>query len=256
MSTSTAIDIPFASADALHLHLAVGACRLLARPGDGPQWVAGSYDDPSNAVPMRITQENGTARLSQSFTWPGTWGSITQPPTFDLALGKGRPYALTVEGGAGDVVMDLGGLALSSLNVKFGAGKFELDFPAPNPHPMEQLTISTGAAGIFLKNLANANCTQITVEGGAASYELDFGGTLLRNTSVRINAAMSGVAVRVPATTAVKVVGDSVIGGLDVGDGFMKQEGAFWNMAALNGGQPLLSISASIVMGGVEIVQF
>jgi hypothetical protein len=55
---------------------------------------------------------------------------------------------------------------------------------------------------------------------------------------------------------AVKVVGDSVIGGLDVGDGFMKQEGAFWNMAALNGGQPLLSISASIVMGGVQVVQF
>lgn len=47
---------------------------------------------------------------------------------------------------------------------------------------------------------------------------------------------------------------DSVIGGLDVGDGFMKQEGAFWNMPALNGGSPLLSISTSIVMGGVQVV--
>jgi len=27
MSTTTAIDIPFAASDALHLHLAVGACR-------------------------------------------------------------------------------------------------------------------------------------------------------------------------------------------------------------------------------------
>jgi hypothetical protein len=60
---------------------------------------------------------------------------------------------------------------------------------------------------------------------------------------------VSGVVVRVPAATAAKVVG-----GLDVGDGFMKQEGAFWNKAALNGGRPLLSILASIVMGGVQVV--
>jgi hypothetical protein len=254
MSTTTAIDIPFAASDALHLHLAVGACRLLAKPGAGPQWVVGSYDDPSNAVPMRITQENGTARISQSFTWPGTWGSVTQPSTFDLALGKGRPYALTLEGGAGDVVLDLGGLPISRLTARFGAGKLELDFSVPNPQAMGQLSLSTGAAGIFLKNLANANCAQISVDGGAASYDLDFGGALLRDTSVRINAAMSGVAIRVPAATAVKVTGDSVIGGLDVGDGFMKQEGAFWNMAALNGGSPLLSIATSIVMGGVQVV--
>ena len=43
------------------------------------------------------------------------------------------------------------------------------------------------------------------------------------------------------------------MGGFEVGDGLMKKEGAFWNEAALKGGVPLLSINASVTMGGVEL---
>ena len=40
---------------------------------------------------------------------------------------------------------------------------------------------------------------------GAAGYELDFGGTLLRDAEAKIEAGLSGVEIKIPATTAAKL---------------------------------------------------
>lgn len=256
MTNSTPIDIPFPQAGELHLRLTVGACRLRIRPGDGPQWVAGAYADPSNAVPLRIEQSSsGEARISQTFDWPSSWGTLRQPPTFDLILGKGRPYSLTIEGGASEAELELGGLPLRRLTVKYGAGKQEIEFSAPNPEPMDQLTVACGAASLELEGLANANLAELTLEGGAASYELDFGGVLRRDAAVKINAAVSSVLLTVPASTAVKMSGEALMGSIDTGDGFMKKEGAWWNEAALAGQTPCITVNARMTMGSVRLEQ-
>jgi len=255
MTTPTPIDIPFLTADALELRLTVGACRLRIRPGDGPQWVAGTYDDPSNAVPLRIDLTDNTARISQSFDWPSTWGTLRQPPTFDLFLGKGRPYTLTIEGGASEAELELGGLPLRRLTVRYGAGKQEIEFSAPNPEAMDLLSVACGAASLEMEGLANANFAEMTLEGGAAGYELDFGGLLRRDALVKINAAVSSVELSVPASTAVKMSGEAVMGGIDTGDGFMKREGAWWNEAAVDGHTPCLTINARMTMGSVRLEQ-
>jgi len=256
VSNPTPIDIAFPDAQDLHLRLTVGACKLRVRPGDGPQWVAGAYDDPSNAVPLRIEQSSsGEARISQTFDWPNAWGTFRQPPTFDLFLGKGRPYKLTIEGGASEAELELGGLPLRRLTVKYGAGKQEIEFSAPNPEPMDQLVVACGAASLEFENLANANFAEMSLEGGAAGYELDFGGVLRRDASVKINAAVSSVELTVPANTAVKMSGEAIMGGVDTGDGFMKKEGAWWNEAALAGRTPVITITARITMGGVRLEQ-
>jgi hypothetical protein len=255
MTTATPIDIPFSEGTDLHLRLTVGACRLHIRPGDGPQWVAGTYDDPSNAVPLRIEQSGATVRISQTFDWPNSWGTFRQPPTFDLFLGKGRPYMLTIEGGASEAELELGGLPLRRLTVKYGAGRQEIEFSAPNPEPMDQLTVACGAASLEMEGLANANFAEMSLEGGAAGYELDFGGLLRRDAMVKINAAVSSVELKVPASTAVKMSGEAIMGGIDTGDGFMKREGAWWNEAALAGKTPCLTINARMTMGGVRLEQ-
>ena len=256
MTTATPVDIAFPEAADLHLRLTVGACRLRIRPGDGPQWVAGTYDDPSKAVPLRIDQSSsGEARISQTFDWPNTWGTLRQPPTFDLLLGKGRPYMLTIEGGASEAELELGGLPLRRLTVKYGAGKQEIEFSAPNPELMDQLSVACGAASLEMESLANANFAEMTLEGGAAGYELDFGGVLRRDAAVKINAAVSSVELTVPASTAVKMSGEAVMGGIDTGDGFMKREGAWWNEAALAGKTPCITISVRMTMGGVRLEQ-
>jgi hypothetical protein len=61
-----------------------------------------------------------------------------------------------------------------------GRRKVRARFSAPNPEPMHLLEVSSGAAGIELENLANANFSEMRLSGGAAGYEPDFGGMLSR----------------------------------------------------------------------------
>lgn len=255
----TEIAIPYPDATDLHLRISVGACRLEVRPGSGEMWVEGVYREPAGVLPVEIRQEGGSVKISQRRT-PSDFleaaGRMVQPgkvPVFDLTLGTARPFVLTVETGGSECILDLGGVPLSRLMVKQGAGKFSLDFSAPNPEPMSLLSLSAGAAGVEMDNLANANVAEMVVEGGAAGYRFDFGGNLQRDAHVGITTGAAAVEIRIPATTAAKIISESFLATLDIGDGFMKREGAFWTEAALEGKTPRLTIEGNVSLGTLRL---
>jgi len=252
--TITEINIPYPEAGDRHLRISVGACRLNVVPGEGDAWVSGTYQDPSGALPCQIVTEGGTVRITQIYNWAEMIGLWDRSPHFELALGKTRPFALTLEVGASESRLDLGGVPISRLVARQGAGKYAIDFSAPNPQPMSLLTLSAGAAGMEITNLANANCAELNLEGGAAAYIFDFGGTLQRDAHVRVATGLSSVEIRVPATTAAKIVSESLLGSLDAGAGFARQDGAFWTEAALAGATPLLSINTNVALGSLRLV--
>jgi len=137
--------------------------------------------------------------------------------------------------------------------VRQGAGKLELGFSVPNPEPMELLEVSSGAAGIELVNVANANLSEMRLSGGAAGHDLDFGGTLLRDAQVSIETGLSGVEVTVPSSTAAKLVAETTLGRVDVGAGSTKREGAFLTEGALSGEAPILAICAGVRRGSLRL---
>jgi hypothetical protein len=250
----TPIHIAYPSESSPHLRIALGACRFVARPGEGEEWVAGTYSDPTDRRPLRIVEEEAGVTITEaepSFERiQAVFGGV---PRYELEFGKGRPFALTIETGASDFDLDLGGVPLSRLMVRQGAGKFELGFPQPNPEPMELLEVSRGAAAIELGNLANANFSEMRLSGGAASYELDFGGALSRDAKVSIETGISGVVVSVPSSTAVRVSAETTLGSVDVGDGFTKREGTFSTESALSGDGPVLRIRAGVRLGSLQL---
>jgi hypothetical protein len=250
----TPINVDYPASDDLHLRIALGACRLEARPGEREAWVSGTCHDPTGNRPPRIVEEGGTVRITEvepSFERiPAVFGGV---PRYELEIGKGRPFALTIETGASDFEMDLGGVPLGRLMVRQGAGKFGLDFSAPNPEPMQLLEVSSGAAGIELENLANANFSEMRLSGGAAGYELDFGGTLSRDAQATLEAGLSGVEIKIPPSTAAKIVAETTLGSVDVGDGFTKSEGAFWTEAGAGGNEPILTIRAGVRLGSLQL---
>jgi hypothetical protein len=250
----TPIHLAYPAADNPHLRIALGACRLAAGPGESEEWVAGTYHDPTGKRPLRIVEEEAGATITEAEPSveriQAVFGRV---PRYELEFGKDEPFALTIETGASDFDLDLGGIPLSRLVVRQGAGKFELDFPRPNPEPMELLDVSSGAAGIELENLANANFSEMRLSGGAAGYELDFGGALTRDAGVSIETGLSGVEISVPGSTATRVTAEVTLGSVEVGDGFAKREGVFLTEAALVGNGPVLSIRAGVRLGSLQL---
>jgi hypothetical protein len=250
---STPVNIPFPPTGPYHLRVRVGACRLRIRGGAQDAWVSGVYNDPSGALPCRVTHEDGVMTISQDITPAELTKLFGNTPEFDLAFGAAQPYTLTIETGASEAIVDLGGLPLLRFSARQGAGKMTLDFSTPNPQAMEKLDIDAGAVDWTARNLANANFGALNVASGAASFHLDFGGVLRRDGQVKITTALCAVEVRVPAQTPVRIMPESVLGGVEVGDGFMKQSGAFCNMPALSGRTPALTIQASVTLGGLDL---
>ncbi len=157
-----------------------------------------------------ITRNGDTLTLEQN--QQNVSGIPTQNVVNDwnIKLG-GTPMNLNLQAGAYKGSVDLGGLRLRQLDVQDGASQATVKFSAPNPEPMDELSYKTGASNITLLNLANANFSQMTFQGGAGNYTLDFGGTLQRDATVSIRAGVSGLTIRVPASTAAQV---TVTGGL------------------------------------------
>lgn len=246
------ITVAFPETGDLHLKIQVGACRLRVRPGGGDHWVTGSYFHPSGLMPSKVEVGGGTVKISQEHDVTDV-KIVKGTPRFDLQLGNARPYALTLEVGASESSLDLGGLPLTDITLRHGAGKFDIDFSLPNPQEMKRLDVNAGAVGMDMKNLANANFAEMIVEGGAAAYKFDFGGTVSRDCTARISTGMSSVEIRVPAATAAKVNIKTVLGSLDIGDGYTKKEGGFWTEAAVAGKTPVLNVSASMSLGTLAI---
>jgi hypothetical protein len=252
--TETPIRVAYPATDNPHLRIALGACRFTAGPGGGEEWVAGTYHDPTDRRPLRILEEEAGATITEEQpSFERIRAAFGGVPRYELEFGKQSPFALTIETGASDFDLNLGGIPLSRLAVKQGAGKFELEFSLPNPEPMELFEVSTGAAEIELENLANANFSEMRLSGGAASYDLDFGGTLTRDAEVSIETGISGVVVSVPGSTAARVAAETTLGSVDVGDGFAKKEGAFFTEAALSGDGPVLRIRAGVRLGSLRL---
>jgi len=249
----TTINVAYPEADDLHLRIGVGACRLNIVPGDADAWVTGTYDDPTGKLPVKISQEGGIVRIGQERDWTAFFEMFGRAPAFDLALGTGRSFALTLETGASENQLDLGGIPISRLELKVGGGKIEIDFSAANPQEMSLIKLTGGAGGLEIDNLANANFTEMSADGGAASFEFDFGGDLRRDAHAKISTGVSSVEIQVPAATTAKISTESVLGELDVGDGFTKKEGSFWTEAALAGNLPVLTIQASISLGSLHL---
>jgi hypothetical protein len=252
----TEINVAYPAADNLDLRIALGACVVEARSGEAEGWIAGTCRDPTGKRAPIIRQEGQLVTITEEKPSyeriPAVFGGI---PRYELEFGKNkeRPFVLTIETGASEFDLDLGGVPLKALTVRQGPGRFNLDFSAPNPQSMSWLEISSGAASMELENLANANFARMRLSAGAASYELDFGGRLSQPAEVMVETGLSGVEIAVPGSTAAEIVAETTVGSVDVGDGFTKREGAFLTGAAMAGEQPLLTIRAGVRLGALQI---
>jgi len=249
------VHIPYPDAEELNLKIKVGGCRLVLRPGGDDAWIKGTYEDPTGQIPIKIVEEGGEVTITQESEIRDVFRLFGGVRTYDLKIGRKRSFRLSLETGASEVDLDLGGLPLRKLYFRHGAGKNRIDFSAPLSAELEEFDIASGAGMMEIKNIGNARLGEMEVEGGAALYRLDFGGELTRDAKVRVNTGVSTVEISVPSTTPARFEIEPLLGSMDIGDGFMKEKGGFLTRAAVNGKTPSFNVRVTVTMGLLKLAE-
>ena len=167
---------------------------------------------------------------------------------WDLKLGS-APMRLTVDAGAYEGNLDLGGLALQNLEVSDGAADVNLQFSQPNTVEMDTFRYKTGASNVELHDLANANFSNMNFKSGAGNYTLDFSGELKRDASVTIDAGLSSVKVIVPEGVNARVLYDGGLTNVDISGAWEKSV----NQYTQPGDGPRLTFNVNMGAGQLNL---
>ncbi len=167
---------------------------------------------------------------------------------WDLKLSN-TPLDLTVQAGAYEGNLELGGLALKSLTVRDGASHVDLSFLEPNQTEMSILRYETGASNVKLSGLANANFSTLTFSGGAGDYTLDFSGKLQRDAVVTIESGLGNLSLVIPENVNASVTVEGTAVNINHSSGWA-QNGQKYTQ---NSSGPTLTILVKMAAGNLVI---
>jgi hypothetical protein len=174
------------------------------------------------------------------------------PNTLTLALGRGVPLDLALEFGASEASLDLTGLTVERLAVKFGASDTHITFGAPNPARMRALTVSAGAGSLTIRGLGNANAPRVEITGVAAGLDLDLSGEWAHDMELDADVVLGGLVLRVPSDVGVRVVMRRDLLASVETPGLVRRDdvrvSANWDAAPRK-----LTLTARAILGGLEL---
>lgn len=169
----------------------------------------------------------------------------------ELALSPTVPMDLSLELGAVEAELDLGGMSLTSLEIKAGANATRVRFDSPNRVAMRALEVQAGAASVVLFNIANANAALLNVDAGVGSVELDFTGTWTSDLAASIDIAFGTLKLVVPRDVGVRLEVGKVLARVSSED-LASRDGALvsenWETARFK-----LTVRAKTVVGTIDV---
>lgn len=242
-----AIDIAAPASGTASLHLAFGAGELKLAPG-GTGLVQGTATYNVSSIKPEITQNGSNVEIKQSDTDFKFMDPSKLKNVWDLKLGD-APMDLSIDAGAYQGTLELGGLSLQNLTIKDGAAQSDVTFDSANAVEMSILHYETGASSVTLKGLANANFDSMIFKGGAGDYDLDFSGDLKRDATITMDMGLSNVTLRIPKTVHAVVTVDGGLSNVDTSSGWTKND----NTYTQEGEGPTLTFVVTMGAGNMTI---
>jgi hypothetical protein len=135
--------------------------------------------------------------------------------TLHAELSSRVPMDLTLELGAVEGELQLGGLRLTEFALKGGAADLAVRFDQPNPERMRRMTLEVGAADVKVLRAGNAAPEFIKATIGVGSLSLDLGGEWSRDIELDANVALGELAVRVPPDVGVRIDASTFLVGFE-----------------------------------------
>ncbi|MEY2816816.1 MAG: hypothetical protein RL275_279 [Chloroflexota bacterium] len=191
------IKVEYPDADEINLKLRFGAGKLNLNPG-AALLVDGTATYNYDELKPEINTDGSDVEVRVGDGNVNIFPNLNNIKNeWDLELGD-QPMNLSLESGAYEGEFELGGLALTRLDIKDGASNVEISFSKLNPVEMSTFTYNTGASDVKITGLANANFSLFDFSSGAGDYTLDFSGELQRDASVKIETGLSNFIIIVP----------------------------------------------------------
>jgi hypothetical protein len=240
------ISVADPKSDETHLSISFGAGELTLSRG-AQNLVDGTAVYNVKDLKPEVKKNGGNIEIKQ-----GDFKSL--PPfddmknKWDLKLGA-APMELTIQAGAYDGDLKLGGLALKNLTVRDGAANVDLSFLEPNQAEMSVLRYETGASDVRLTGLGNANFSTMAFSGGAGNYTLDFSGELQRDGVVTIESGFGNVSLLIPEGVDAVVTVESAAVNINHGSGWAQNGQKY----AQKGSGPALTILVKMAAGNLVI---
>jgi hypothetical protein len=124
-------------------------------------------------------------------------------PRIDIYLPPDVKLALKVYMQNGGIEGDLGGLWLSSADLRVNKGGLALEVSRPLREPMQKFVVKVKSGGFALSGLGNASprVVDVTCRFGGVSMDLD--GAWACDSDLWLDAALGGIAVSVPSDVQV-----------------------------------------------------
>lgn len=135
----------------------------------------------------------------------GHWDRDQQQ--LDVALNPSVPTRLTLELGAVEANLDLGGLSLTDISIKTGASDTKLGFDEANRVACDAFALHVGAAALVATGLGNAHCARYDIAGGVGDLTLAFDGSWAQDakTHVQVTMGVGSVTLRLPRSVGAVV---------------------------------------------------
>jgi hypothetical protein len=232
--------------DEARLTISFGAGKLILSPG-AQNLVEGTATYNVADLKPEIQKNGSSIEIKQ--------GDFHRLPPFDDMMNEwdlklsDTPLDLTVQAGAYEGNLELGGLALKSLTVRDGASNVELSFLEPNQTDMSILRYETGASNVKLTGLANANFSTLAFSGGAGNYTLDFSGELQQDAVVTIESGFGNLNLIIPEDVDAVITVESAAVNINHGSGWAQNGEKY----VQNGSGPTLTILVKMAAGNLSI---
>ncbi|MBN8656767.1 MAG: hypothetical protein J0M11_13610 [Anaerolineae bacterium] len=220
------IKVEYPDSDEINLKLSFGAGDLTLNPG-ADMLVDGTATYNYDELKPEVNTDGGDVEVRVGDGNINIFPNLNNLKNeWDLKLGD-QPMNLSIDSGAYDGELELGGLALTRLEIKDGASNVELAFSEPNQTEMSTFTYNTGASDVKIIGLANANFNFFDFSAGAGDYTLDFSGELQRDASIKIESGLSNLIIIVPEGVNAVVTVESGLSNVNAGSGWERSGGDY-----------------------------
>ncbi|MEJ2482768.1 MAG: LiaF-related protein [Gemmatimonadota bacterium] len=168
-----------------------------------------------------------------------------------LGLSSEVPTDLTLEVGAAESRLDLGGVPLSGLVYRTGASSTEIRFDSPNPARIGTLELAAGAASFNAAGLGNARFEELEFDGAVGDVTLDFTGEWIADATADIAVGLGALRLVLPRDVGVRLEKSGFLAGFDP-RGMEKVDGG-WQTTNFEAAPHRLRIKLKAAFGKVDV---